>query len=188
MSANPPANPPTPPTETDREWFRSLFHENYRPLLAYARRRMDPGIADDIVAETLLVAWRRRDAAPSGHERPWLYGIARNVIRNSARSARRQQAFHETLRGLAQRKPYDPQPVDEQAEVMRSALYELSEDDREILMLVTWEELSYADIGRALDISANAVAIRVHRARKRLAEQVNEFLGRDLEEKGNNNQ
>ena len=182
------ANPPAPPTETDREWFHSLFHENYRPLLAYARRRMDPGTADDIVAETLLVAWRRRDAAPSGYERPWLYGIARNVIRNSARSARRQQAFHETLRDLAKRKPYDPQPVDEQAEVMRSALYGLSEDDREILMLVTWEELSYADIGRVLDISANAVGIRVHRARKRLAEQVKDFLGRDHTEKGNNNQ
>ena len=182
------ADPPAPPTETDREWFRSLFHENYRPMLAYARRRVDPGTADDIVAETLLVAWRRRDAAPSGHERPWLYGIARNVIRNSARAARRQQAFYETLRSLAKAKRYDPQPVDEQAEVMRSALYGLSEDDREILMLVTWEELSYADIARVLDISANAVAIRVHRARKRLAEQVKEFLGTDLTEKGNNNQ
>ena len=171
-----------PPAETDREWFRSLFHENYRPLLAYARRRVDPGSADDVVAETLLVAWRRRDAAPPGHERPWLYGIARNVIRTSARSARRQQAFHETLRGMAQGKRYDPQPVDEQAEVMRSALYGLSEDDREILMLVTWEELAYADIGRVLDISANAVAIRVHRARKRLAEQVRSSRNRSLRE------
>ena len=181
-------NPPAPPTEPDREWFRSLFHGSYRPLLAYARRRVDPATADDVVAETLLVAWRRRDAAPSGHERPWLYGIARNVIRNSARSARRQQAFRETLRSLPQPKPYDPPAVDEQAEVMRTALYSLSEDDREILMLVTWEELPYADIGRVLDISANAVAIRVHRARKRLAEQVEEFLKTDVREKGNNNQ
>ena len=180
------ADPPAPPTEPDREWFRSLFHGNYRPLLAYARRRVDPATADDIVAETLLVAWRRRDAAPAGHERPWLYGIARNVTRNSARSARRQQAFRETLRGLAQQKPYDSDAVDEQAEVMRSALYGLSEDDREILMLVTWEGLSYADIGRVLDISANAVAIRVHRARKRLAAQVAEFLEKDRDDEGNN--
>lgn len=179
------ADPPAPPTEPDREWFRSLFHGNYRPLLAYARRRVDPVTADDVVAETFLVAWRRRDVVPSGHERPWLYGIARNVIRNSARSARRQQAFRETLRGLAHQKPYDPQPVDEQAEVMRSALFGLSEDDREILMLVTWEGLSYADIGRVLDITANAVAIRVHRARKRLAEQVAEFLRNDLDNEGN---
>ena len=182
------ADPPAQPTEPDREWFRSLFHGNFRPLLAYARRRVDPATADDVVAETLLVAWRRRDAAPSGHERPWLYGIARNVIRNSARSARRQQAFRETLRGLPRPKPYDPPAVDEQAEVMRSALYDLSEDDREILMLVTWEELSYVDIGRVLDISANAVAIRVHRARKRLAEQVEELLKTEAREKGNNNQ
>ncbi len=63
---------------------------------------------------------------------------------------------------------------------MRSALCELSEDDREILMLVTWEELSYADVGRVLDISANAVAIRVHLARKRLAGHVAKYLGKDL--------
>jgi len=176
------ADTPAPPPETDREWFRSLFHENYRPLLAYARRRVDAGTADDVVAETLLVAWRRRDAVPSGHERPWLYGIARNVIRNSARSARRQQAFHQTLRGLAQPKPSESEAVDEQAEVMRSALCELSEDDREILMLVTWEELSYADVGRVLDISANAVAIRVYRARKRLAGQVAKYFEKDVSE------
>ena len=179
------ARPPAPPTQPDREWFRSLFHENYRPLQAYARRRVDSVTADDVVAETLLVAWRRRDAAPAGHERPWLYGIARNVVRNSARSARRQQAFHETLRGLARQKAYDSEAVDEQAEVVRSALYGLSEDDREILMLVTWEGLPYADIGRVLDISANAVGIRVHRARKRLADQVAEFLGKGLHEGGN---
>lgn len=180
MSDDPPDQPPSP----DREWFRSLFHENYRPLLAYARRRVDAGTADDVVAETLLVAWRRRDAVPSGHERPWLYGIARNVIRNSARSARRQHAFHQALRGLRQPKPSESEAVDEQADVMQSALCELSEDDREILMLVTWEELSYTDVGRVLDISANAVAIRVHRARKRLTEQVAKYLGKDLSDEG----
>lgn len=180
------AHLPVPPTERDREWFRSLFHGNYRPLLAYARRRLDAVTADDVVAETFLVAWRRRSDVPLEYERPWLYGIARNVIRNSARSARRQQAFHATLRGLAGPKPFDAavETVDEQAEIMRSALYGLSEDDREILMLVTWEELSYADIGRVLAISANAVAIRVHRARKRLAEQVEVFLKTLQEEKG----
>ena len=67
---------------------------------------------------------------------------------------------------------------------MQSALCELSEDDREILMLVTWEELSYADVGRVLDISANAVAIRVHRARKRLTGQVAKYLGKDLSDEG----
>ena len=178
MSGDPPDQPPG----ADREWFRSLFHENYRPLLAYARRRLDAATADDVVAETFLVAWRRRDAVPSGHERPWLYGIARNVIRNSTRSERRLQAFQQTLRGVPQSRPSDSEAVDEQAEVMRSALCELSEDDREILMLVTWEELPYADVGRVLDISANAVAIRVHRARKRLAGQVAKYLGKDPSE------
>ena len=183
------ADPPAPPTEPDREWFRSLFHGNFRPLLAYARRRVDPATADDVVAETLLVAWRRRDAAPSGHERPWLYGIARNVIRNSARSARRQQAFRETLRGLPQPKPYDPPAVDEQAEVMRHC--PLQPVRGRPGRSSCWSP------GRncPTPTSDGCSTFRPTRwrsgftgPRKRLAEQVEELLKTDVREKGNNNQ
>ena len=163
----------------DEEWFRSLYHDNFRPLLAYACRRVDQATADEVVADTFLTAWRRRDDIPKGHERPWLFGVARNAIRNAARASRRQRRVREKLLGLPNPALVDSAPadsssegVDERAPVLRTALNGLSEADREVLMLVTWEELSYAEIGQMLEMTPNAVAIRVHRARQRLAKRV----------------
>lgn len=163
----------------DQEWFRAVYHENYRPLLAYARRRVDWSTAEEVVADTFLTAWRRRDDVPEGHERPWLFGVARNTIRNAKRASGRQTAVREKLRGLPKPGPDDPssadsttEAVDGRAAVLRAALDSLAEADREVLMLVAWEELSYADIGQMLGLTPNAVAIRVHRARKRFAKQV----------------
>ncbi|MDE0603674.1 MAG: RNA polymerase sigma factor [bacterium] len=163
----------------DQDWFRALYHENYRPLLAYARRRVDWATAEEVVADTFLTAWRRRDDIPDGHERTWLFGVARNTMRNAARAARRQRGVRERLRGLPKPALADSAPadsssegVDERASVLRAALSGLSEADREMLMLVAWEELSYDEIGQMLDLTPNAVAIRVHRARQRLAKHV----------------
>lgn len=163
----------------DQDWFRALYHENYRPLLAYARRRVDWATAEEVVADTFLTAWRRRDDVPDGHERPWLFGVARNTIRNATRASGRQAAVREKLRGLPKPGPDDSplsdstsEAVDGRAAVLRTALDSLAEADREVLMLVAWEELSYAEIGQMLSLTPNAVAIRIHRARKRLAKQV----------------
>lgn len=156
-----------------------MYHENYRPLLAYARRRVDWSTAEEVVADTFLTAWRRRDDVPEGHERPWLFGVARNTIRNAKRASGRQTAVREKLRGQPKPGPDDPssadsttEAVDGRAAVLRAALDSLAEADREVLMLVAWEELSYAEIGQMLSLTPNAVAIRVHRARKRFAKQV----------------
>lgn len=165
----------------DEGWFRALYHDNYRPLLAYARRRVDVSTADEVVVETFLIAWRRRDDVPDEHERLWLFGVARNTIRNASRSARRQIAVTKKLRGLPRSSATDPadEAGDERAVVLRSALGSLSEADREVLMLVAWEELSYAEIGQMLDLTPNAVAIRIHRARKRLAKHFDRLAAED---------
>ena len=170
----------------DEEWFRSFYHDNYRPVLAYARRRVGRTMADEVVADTFLVAWRRRDDVPDGHERPWLFGVARNTIGNAARASRRQRAVSEKLRGLAQSVTVDPasEAGNERAAVLRSALNSLSEADREILMLVAWEELSHAEIGQMLNLTPNAVAIRVHRARQRLAKRVDQLAADKERAKG----
>ena len=60
----------------------------------------------------------------------------------------------------------------DRADALLPALHALREEDREILMLVAWEELSHAEIGEAMGITPNAVAIRVHRARKRLSDRI----------------
>ncbi len=157
----------------DRDWFTSLYRDSYRMLLAYARRRVDEQTADEVVADTLLVAWRRRDEVPEGYERAWLFGVARNTILTAARSARRRNALNGKLRG-ATRPPWtDGRPdVSDRADALLPALRELREEDRELLMLVAWEELSHAEIAQAMGITPNAVAIRVHRARKRLADRI----------------
>ena len=79
--------------DRDQDWFTSLYHDNYRMLLAYARRRIDSQTADEVVAETFLVAWRRREEVPESYERPWLYGVARNTIRTAQRSDHRRNAL-----------------------------------------------------------------------------------------------
>lgn len=155
----------------DQDWFRRVYVETYRSLLAYARRRIDPATADEVVADTFLTAWRRRADVPDGSERLWLFGVARNMIRNAARSSRRSEAAQHRLRLAHLPEADDPVATGtgERSALIRSALGALSEADREVLMLVAWEELSHAEVGEVLGISANASAIRVHRARKRLA-------------------
>ena len=165
----------------DQEWFRGIYSENYRALLAYARRRTDAATADDIVADAFLTAWRRRDDVPGGAERPWLFGVARNLIRNAARSKRRRRAAQARLELVRPPEADDPadSASDERSTLLRAALDALSEADREVLMLVAWEELRHAEIGQVLGISANAAAIRVHRARKRLAAQIDRLERED---------
>lgn len=173
----------------DQDWFRGVYDETYRPLLAYARRRVDPATADEVVADTFLIAWRRRSEVPDGSERVWLFGVARNMIRNALRAGRRRQAAHDRLRSATATEPtgsleVSPEPVDERAALLRAALDRLAASDRELLMLVAWEELSHAETATVLGISANAVAIRVHRARKKLAARLAETTtdGTELKE------
>lgn len=158
----------------DEGWFTSLYHDNYRNLLAYARRRVHENTADEVVADTFLVAWRRIDEIPEGFERAWLFGVARNTILTANRSARRRNALNGKLCGAARLPAWndDHGDVSDRTDAMVPALRSLREEDREILMLVAWEEMSNAEIGQTMGISANAVAIRVHRARKRLAERL----------------
>lgn len=156
-----------------RDWFTSLYHDSYRLLLAYARRRVDEQTADEVVADTFLVAWRRRDEIPEDFERAWLFGVARNTILTAYRSARRRHALNGKLYGAVGAGPWtDRYETSDRADALLPALHALREEDREILMLVAWEGLSHAEIGEAMGISANAVAIRVHRARKRLADRI----------------
>jgi RNA polymerase sigma factor (sigma-70 family) len=154
------------------EAFRRIYEAHYRHISAYARRRVSGGDAEDIVAETFLVAWRRMDAIPPGElTLPWLYGVARRVVSQRQRSGRRRGRLLARLGGLRDDDPatmVDPERMDEQA-LVRSALTLLREADQEILRLSEWEELTASELAVTLDCSTNAVAIRLHRARRRLA-------------------
>lgn len=159
----------------DEAAFRAMFEATYRDLVGYARRRTDDwSDADDVVAEVFTIAWRRRaERDLTAPALPWLYGIAANVIRNSWRSSGRRLRLVDRLTAEP-RPPGETDPADRPGAELREALAELSFDDQEVLRLVAWEGLSHAEVGTVLGCSTNAVGIRVHRARRRLADQLAE--------------
>lgn len=127
------ASPATP-----EERFAELFDATYPALLGYAVRRVTaPEDAADIVAETYLVAWRRLDDLPGdGQDRPWLFGVARNVLANYYRSERRRSALTVRLRETLAN---DLPQATVEPSTLGSAMARLSDDDRELLRLVAWE-------------------------------------------------
>ncbi|MFF5265115.1 RNA polymerase sigma factor [Actinomadura viridis] len=150
----------------DEDEFAAVYAATYKPLLGYALRRCDsPEDAADVVAETFTVAWRRAAEMPSGDEaRLWLYGVARRVLANHRRGARRHATKTSALREELAAVP-PPRDRSDIAEVFGG----LPDRDRELLSLVAWEGLSNAEIATVLGCSRNAVSIRLHRARKRFA-------------------
>jgi RNA polymerase sigma factor (sigma-70 family) len=150
--------------------FGRLYRDQGRAILAYALRRVeDPEDAADVVAETFLVAWRRLDEVPNdAGARLWLFGVARRVVANRHRAERRRTKLGERLaESLRTELATQPAPAGKAAEVLR-AMDGLGADDRELLLLVSWEELSPAEVAKVLGISSLAARSRLHRARRRL--------------------
>ena len=121
------------------------------------------------MAEVFTVAWRRLADVPQGDRAlHWLYGVARLTLANHRRTMRRR-------RGLLTRLASQPAAVahdrSDDPEVL-TALAQLREHDREILMLAAWEQLSANEIASVLGCTANAAALRLSRARKRLRKQL----------------
>lgn len=152
-------------TEADRA-FDALFASAAPEVLAYAlRRAASPSDAEDAVAETFLIAWRRLDVMPRDDAAVlWLYAVCRRVLANQRRSQQRRWRLFDRLR-QGPESIMDPGQSEDGPAV--DALARLRPDDQELLRLVAWEELSHTEIAQVLGITPNAVAIRLHRARRR---------------------
>ena len=148
------------------ERFTRLVQDVAEPVRRYLLRRVDPDTAQDVLGETLLVLWRRFGDVPTDEPLPWCYAVGRRCLANATRTARRQQRL---VGRLASARREDPEPVLDDADLY-AALGELSEKDREVVRLWAWEELTPQEIAAVLGVSANAASIRLHRARKKLAE------------------
>jgi RNA polymerase sigma-70 factor (ECF subfamily) len=148
--------------------FEALFRDTRGPLLAYLTRRAAHEDAADLLADVYLVAWRRRADLPPGDERRlWLFGVARRLLAEHHRSAWKRQ---DAEGGAGDPDPSDSSLVDDRrGEAVRRALESLSELDRELVTLTTWERLSPADAARVVGITAGTARVRLHRARARLA-------------------
>ena len=156
--------------------FRTVYDRCFPAIRSYCLRRLPPGEANDAIAEVFLVAWRRIDNAPPVDEAQlWLYGIARNVIRNSQRADRRRLRLRAKAQGVRATSEPDPETIvvrrSEDDEVLH-ALDALRPMDREVLRLSIWEELTNAEIAGVLNLDPHAVTMRLTRARKRMARQL----------------
>lgn len=160
--------------------FDALFTEYQRAVLAYAMRRT-PTLADaeDAASETFTIAWRKFDSVPVDAALPWLYAVARRVLANQRRGSGRRERLASLLK--VEDDVATPVRVGEDLDgAAFVALSSLSPADQEILRLVAWEELGNQEIAQVLGISANAVAIRLHRARARFEEAFSEIDRHDL--------
>lgn len=146
-----------------RRRLEALFREHADAVHAYALRRIDASSADDTVSEVFAIACRRLEDVPAV-PLPWLLACARRVLANQRRRDRRVGALRSRLAS-------DPRPVVSPATgdgVLRQALNQLCDRDREVLLLTAWEGLEPAEAATVLGCSRGALSVRLHRARKRL--------------------
>ena len=154
----------------DEARLERLHREHGGAVRAFVRRRIGDHDADDVVADVFVVAWRRRDDIPPD-ARIWLLGVARRVLANRHRTARRQRALYERLGQEASRRGTeveDPAVAAAHDGAMLRALASLRAGDREVLLLVTWDGLSHAEAAQVLGVRPQTLTMRVHRARRRL--------------------
>lgn len=147
----------------ERAEFEALFRDTRAPLLAYLTRRAPAEDAADLLAEVYLVAWRKRADLPPGEERRlWLFGVARRLLAEHHRySWKRVDAEAETGDAGTPDGPAD----DSRGAAVRHALESLSDLDRELVTLTTWERLNPADAARVVGITAGTARVRLHPAR-----------------------
>jgi RNA polymerase sigma-70 factor, ECF subfamily len=145
-----------------RRRFERLVTDVYAPLQRYLLRRADPTGAEDVLGDVLLVLWRRLDDVPPERPLPWVYGVARGCLANHLRGAARQERL---VHRLAQERPGEDPDDDGR---LQQALDALPDADQEVLRLWAWEQLPPREIALAMGLTANAVSLRLHRAKRRL--------------------
>ncbi|MFD9393396.1 RNA polymerase sigma factor [Streptomyces sp. NPDC060000] len=160
---------------TRPELFGEVYHRYAAVIHRYAARRLGEDAAEDLTAETFLTAFRTRGRydVSRASARPWLYGIAANLI------GKQRRAEVRALRALA-RTGHDPvadswadrsdSRVTAQAAQGRlaGALAGLSRGDRDVLLLVAWADLGYQEVAEALSIPVGTVRSRLNRARRKV--------------------
>jgi len=157
--------------------FTAVFDRHYDAVHRYLARRVATDLADDLAADTFAIAFRLRDRYDGAHDdaRPWLFGIATNLVRHHRRSEARRLRAYERVQTI------ESTELDEDRVVGRAdaalalprvarALRRIPDGERDALLLLAWADLSYDEIARALDIPIGTVRSRIHRGRERLRE------------------
>jgi RNA polymerase sigma factor (sigma-70 family) len=155
--------------------FEALYAQHYGVILAYAiRRTYSRDDAQDVAAEVFTTAWRRLDRLPrEPGDRLWLYGIARRTVARHHRGRLRRLRLNSRLalehsRGPTQTIDQDQPRID----ILCLAIERLPSRDREALKLVMWDQLGHEEAAQILGCSADALGVRLHRARIRLKQEL----------------
>lgn len=157
----------------DPERFTDLYRLHAGRVFAYAYRQSDAAVAEDIVAETFMTAWRRRGDVPDD-ALPWLLVVARNLLANHRRRLARGEATRFELqarhRAAAHQPPADESVIDR--EEMLRALASLRPKDQEALLLIAWDGLTPQAAAQVAGCSQSTFEVRLHRARRRLQDAI----------------
>ena len=159
--------------------FSVIFDRHYGGLYRYLRRQVGADLAADLASETFVTAFARRGTfrPETTDARPWLYGIAHNLVRNHQRQQRRRLAAyarHGAEPAADAHSDGEFELADARADSvavnarLTKALARMADRDREVLMLFAWADMSYAEVAEALSIPVGTVRSRLNRARREL--------------------
>jgi RNA polymerase sigma-70 factor (ECF subfamily) len=153
-----------------RRRFEALVAEVHDPLARYLARRTPRDDVDDVLGDVLLTLWRRLDDVPDAAPVPWCYGVARRTLANHLRGNRRRLHL---VRRLEAQPPigFDAGGAAGHPE-LAAALGALSDSERDVVALWAWEGLEPREIAGVLGTTANAVSLRLSRAKKKLAGEI----------------
>ena len=177
---------------TDAEGFADLYDRHAPSVYRFVARRLGAELAEDVVAETFLAAFRARHRYDLTRQdaRPWLFGIA---VREISRRRRQERARYRLLASVPAEPAVDG-PADEVAaavaarslrEPLLRVLGRLTAGDRDVLLLIAWADLSYQEVAEALDLPVGTVRSRLNRARRIVREALGNTdpLSNDEEER-----
>lgn len=162
---------------SDERRFERFYHAHYDRVAAYLLSRADRDVAQEALARTFEVAWRRFAEIPD-EPLPWLLGVARRVLSGQRRAEGRRSALVEHVAASTVASGAgDHADILARRELVAAALATLSEAQREAVLLVAWDGLNQQEAAIVVGCSRVAFAVRLHRARSRLREALSDLLG-----------
>jgi RNA polymerase sigma factor (sigma-70 family) len=168
----------------DHAWFDALFRAHAAAVHRYVARRAAIDDVQDLTADVLTTAWRRRDDVPEGAELPWLYRTAAYVLANHYRKMRATpvEVVPEEVDDVG------PEALALRDEQVRGVLAAMSPRDRRILLLHAWEGLTGDELAAVLGVSRGGADAALSRARARLRERWIEAESVDASDGGHTTQ
>jgi RNA polymerase sigma factor (sigma-70 family) len=158
--------------------FGAVFDRHFEAVFAFCARRVGRDVAEDLAGETFRLAFEGRGGYDPARliARPWLLGIARNLIRNDRRRRIREAVAYRRSPILRAcdgpdfaHQATESLDAAEDLSRIRRGLWTMTDEELEPLLLHVWEGLSYEEVAQVMGIAVGTVRSRIHRVRTKLA-------------------